>query len=618
MRNIFEICLVEKYVLKETWQSFIQTISTYNGIGRKWSLEICFQGNKIRYFVKTRCKLPPSINGLHSFMLKKVNYEEENRFLIGIPFYLPVCSNAIDIQNHFLFKQNEKVLSIEMQFRKLYEEKILSKIWIHTLKDDSIRRKYRLLFGTASTILSVDFESNCHLFYQGAPKYLDIVKCLHLLKTNQANSIFEVSSFPYLQGEYFLEQNNIRIDKHSIVFGASGCGKSKFLSLLIHNIYKSDTFQSKYRIVVIDPHASLEKDIGGIGRVIDFLSDEDSINLFSNEIDDTLISVELLLDVFKGLIASYYNAKLERVLRHSFYLLLQSRKFNFQNLRRLLLELEFRNGLVEDFRKVIPNSIISFFLSEFNDIKTKSYTEAISPIIALIDEMEMIPVFSKDDISIHLKETIQSNFLTIFSLDRVKLGDKITKTISGLLMQQLFTLVQNYTFKEHIIFIVDEVSVVENLVLNRFLSEARKYHTSLILAGQYFGGVSKELQKAIFANVINYYVFRLSKDDANVLVDNFSMKIPLKDTREEKVKMITELQDRECVIRIHSDGSLLPAMKCKTLDFESIPRIKKEKHQEKVTPMGKNKEPFSFGALSCVSLKDVLLSTSTSRKDDIK
>ncbi len=618
MQNIFEIYLVEKYVLKETWQRFIQIISTYQGIGRKWNLEICFQNNKIRYFIKSRCQLPPSINGEKSFLLKQVNYQEEDQKLLGIPIYLPIGSNAVDIKNHFDFKKDEKVSSIEMQFRKLYDDRIFSKIWIYTFKNNS-RRKYRLFLGIASTILSVNFESNYHLFYQGAPKYLDIVKCLHLLKTNQANSIFAVSAFPYLQGNYYLEQSSIQFDKHSVVFGSSGCGKSKFLSLLIHNIYKNDLFQSKYKIVVIDPHASLEKDIGGIGRVIDFLSDENSIHLFSNDIQDILVSVELLLDVFKGLLSNSYNSKLERVLRHSLHLLLSAKRFDFKNLRRLLLELEFRNQLVNDYRDVIPNNVSSFFLAEFNDIKTKSYIEAISPIIGLVDEVEMLPFFNKEDTSVHLKDVIQSNFLTIFSLDRVKLGDFITKTISGLVMQQLFTLVQNYTFSEHIIFVIDEVAIVENSVLNRFLSEARKYNTSLILAGQYFGGISEKLQKCIFANIVNYYLFRLSKEDANCLVESFTMKIPLKDTKEEKVKMITDLQDRECIIRVCAGGNLLSAMKCRTLDFKSIPRKKMRICRDDVSLHNEKKKSFlPFGSTSNICLKDVLLTTSTSRKEKIK
>ena len=231
--------------------------------------------------------------------------------------------------------------------------------------------------------------------------------------------------------------------------------------------------------------------------------------------------------------------------------------------------------------------------------------------------MEMIPVFNSEQTSENLKNTIHDNFLTLFSLDRTKLGDKVTKTISGLIMQQLLTIIQKREIDEHIIFIIDEVAVVENPILSRYLSESRKYNLSLILAGQYFNQISDELKNSIFANVINYFIFRVSKLDANVLVDNFNMKIPLDDSRDKKIKLLTELQTRECIVRIDSNGVLLPAFKGITLDYTSIPRIKRTITSNNNNTNNKdelNKSKTNFSLNSNVSLKDILISNSTSKK----
>lgn len=612
MKYITEIYLTTKHISKDEWQQLINTISKYNGYFKKWKIIVSFKDKKIRYFCKTNCKLPVSINGLKSFVLKesKLNYIEN--YIIPKPYFISQDNNIVDIYNYINIKKDSELILLDITFNKISKNLITNKVTITTKKNNYFKR-YILPFAIPKVILSVNFETNYNLLYKGAPKYLDISKSLHLLKTVPVDSILEVDTFPYLQGKYYLEQQSINFDRHSIIFGASGCGKSKFISLMINNIYKNNLYKNRYKIVVIDPHASLENDIGGLGKVIDFYEENDTINLFSNNNHDVVVSVELLLDVFKGLIPNNYNSKLERVLRHSLYLLLYSESFNFRNLRKLLLELDYRNDLVKEYEASLPMSVIEFFLSEFNDIKTKSYTEAISPIISLIDEMEMIPVFNKDIKSDNLEKTIKDNFLTIISLDRTKLGDKVTKTISGLVMQQLLTLVQNYTFNEHIIFIVDEVAVIENPILNRFLAEARKYKLSLVLAGQYFGGISEKLRKAIFANVINYYMFRLSKDDANILVDNFNMKVPLNDSKEQKIKIITELQDRECLIRVNSNNILLPAIKCKTLFFKSIPRIKTKNKQ--INKENKKESKFSnFSSNTNIKLKDILISNSTSRK----
>lgn len=608
-----EIYLTKKFVSNEEWLELIKTISNYNGILRSWKIIITNDKNQISYFVKTRCSLPATINNLNSFLLKPT--KEIPRPKANYTFFtLPkMGSSIIDLINVHEIRNKGTLTYLEIHFRKLYNDKIQSKI-VYYVEKNGIVKKYRAILTIPTNILSVDFEGNKRYFYKTSPKYLEINKILHLLSSDSYHSLLSIDTFPYIQGEFYLNQNNFSFDKHSIIFGASGTGKSKLISLLINNINKSESLRQKYKVVVIDPHASLENDIGGIGKVIDFRSNADSIDLFINNNDDIVASTELLLDLLKSLIADQYNAKLERVLRHSIHLLLADESFNFRNLRKLILDLEYRNDLIRKLKFNLPISVIDFFLSDFNDLKTKYYGEAISPIIGFIDEMEMIPVFRLEENSENLKNTIHHNFLTLFSLDRTNLGDKVTKTIAGLIMQQLLTIMQKREIDEHIIFIIDEVAVIENPILSRYLSEARKYHLSLILAGQYFNQISEELKNSIFANVINYFIFRVSKLDANVLVDNFNMKIPLEDTRDQKIKLLTELQSRECIVRIDSNGILLPAFKGTTLNYTSIQRRNNIIPHNRTSEDHQNHFKTNFEINANINLQDILISNSTNKR----
>ena len=609
-----EIYLTKKNVSKDEWLELIKTISNYNGFLRGWKIIITNDKNQISYFVETRCSLPATINNLNSFLLrnaKTVKVPKEDYTFFSLP---KIGSNIIDIINNCEIKNKGMLEYLEISFLKLSEDKILSKINYYLNKNRCIK-KYKVIYAIATNILAVDFDGNKRYFYKSPPKYLDINKVLHLLTTDYNNALLEIDTFPYLNGNFYLNQNSFSFDKHSIIIGSSGCGKSKFLSLLINNINKNNSLKQKYKIVVIDPHAALEDDIGGIGKVIDFKNRLDSIDLFINNSDDIVASTELLLDLFKSLIADQYNSKLERVLRHSIHLLLINQTFNFRNLRKIILDLEYRNNLIKKFKYDLPVSVIDFFLSDFNDLKTKAYGEAISPIISFIDEMEMIPVFNLEQNYDNLKKTIHDNFLTLFSLDRTKLGDKVTKTIAGLIMGQLLTLVQRREIDEHIIFIIDEVSVVENQLLSRYLSEARKYNLSLILVGQYFNQISDKLKNSIFANVVNYFIFRVSKLDAMILVDNFNMKIPLDDSKERKISLMTELNNRECIVRIDTNGVLLPAFKARTLDYTSIPRIKSNEEKVNANKLDKPRTlKKDFKLDSNVNLKDILISNSTNKK----
>ena len=610
-----EIYLTKKHVTKENWLNLINKISDYNGLLNKWKIIIINNKNQIRYFVETKCSLPITINNLDCFLLKRskrIKKITKKNILLSIN---KTSNSIIDLINYNEIKNKGTLIYLEINFVKLYKEKILSFTNYYLSRNKTIK-KYINIFSIPTNILSVNFEGNKRYFYKEPPKYLDINKTLHLLNTDSTNALLSVDTFPYLQGNFYIKQNSFNFDKHSVIIGSSGCGKSKFISLLINNIYKNKRYSENYKFVVIDPHAALEDDIGGVGTTIDFKSDEDSVDLFINSNDDIIASTELLLDLFKSLIQDQYNSKLERVLRHAIYLLLIDENFNFTNLRKIILDLEYRNDLIKKLNDILPVSVIDFFLSDFNDLKTKAYGEAISPIIGFIDEMEMLPVFNNNQSTRNIKNTIENNFLTLFSLDRTKLGDKVTKTISGLIMQQLLTIVQKKELQEHIIFIVDEVAVVENPILARFLSEARKYNLSLILVGQYFNQISDNLKNSIFANVVNYYIFRVSKLDANILVDNFNMKIPLDDTRERKIKLLTELNNRECIVRVDSNGVLLPAFKGKTIDFISIPRKKKTNVLKVENSKSKNisKSKLDFSLNSNVSLKEILVANSTSKK----
>ena len=612
-----EIYLANSNVAPEKWWKFIQMISKYNGYFRKWKFIIYCEKGKIRYFIKSNCILPTTLNNMEDFLLKRV---EENNLEItnikkGLPLIHNLDDNFTDIYSIYESKKNKILKYAMIEILPFSKNRFLSFSSLYFHFQGKIEK--RNCFLIPSFFASIDFDKNKRFFYSKIPKYLKIEKQLNLLNQNPGSAIFKIDTFPYLQGDYYLNQNSYDFNRHSLILGSSGSGKSKFISLLVNSIYQNQEQKLKYKIVVIDPHASLEKDIGGLldTKVIDFKKEEDTLSLFEPTSDDYVSQTELFLSLFKTLILDQYNSQLERVLRYSISFLLISKSFNFANLRKLLLDVEFRSSLLREYKMELPISVLEFFLNDFSTIKTNFYGEAISPIISFIDEMQLLPVFGEEKMNLGtLKESIQNNFLTIFSLDRIKLGDKITKTISGLVMQQLLGLVQSYTFSEHIIFILDEISIIENPIVCKFLSEARKYNVSLFIAGQYLNQVSKEVKDAIFANVLNYYIFRVSQLDANLLVDSFDINIPLENTREYKIKLLTELPNRTCIVRISNGMVLYPAMKGITLDFVSVPRkIDVINHDNSLAKTSSLKKKFSFK--SNVSLNDILKETSTSRKE---
>ena len=113
----------------------------------------------------------------------------------------------------------------------------------------------------------------------------------------------------------------------------------------------------QYRIVVIDPHASLADDLMYIknSRVINFSGE--STQLFPDAQSDITAATELTTTLFKSLIAEQYNARLERVLRFSLFTLLVAQNMSMQMLKTFLTDLDTRNQILEHVKDYVPQNI---------------------------------------------------------------------------------------------------------------------------------------------------------------------------------------------------------------------------------------------------------------------
>ncbi len=579
----FELYLLRDQLDTEAWKKIILGISQYIGFLKSWKLIVLVDKSTVRYFIGTNKDVGLLSNNLEGVVLRPVNTEH-----IDIPttrvaerFVQYVAGGTLlDIKEKYQVKRAKSLELIEFTIRTVNVEKahVRARLFFKNAAGQySVARK--TLFALPSHLLAVDFVANTKYMRRKQPKYLDIQKALHIMQSDNLNAVFEVDTFPFLPKNYFLPLNSYDFEKHSFIIGASGSGKSKLIALIVDRLTKSGGLQHNYRVVVIDPHASLEQDLKNIPKttIIDFKGDDEATELFGGAGTDISAATELTGTLFKSLLADQFNPKVERVLRFSLFVLMTGQTMSLDNLKRFVVDVEYRNQLLEHVKGYVPANIVSFFGGDFNEMRTKYYNEAIVPIITLVDEMQLQPSLAKTgDEGASLSKLISENFLTVFSLNKVSMGEKVVKTVAGLLIQQIFLLAQARAFNEKVILIVDEVSVVQNPALASILAEARKYNLFVFLTQQYFGQIEKPLQEAIFTNVSNYYVFRVSEEDARALEGNLTIEIPKEILEAEKskglkqsdvrVQMLTALNVRECFLRLSSDGMLLPCVKAKTLD----------------------------------------------------
>lgn len=610
----YEILFTDGNVSVENWTQLIEKISIYHGAFHSWKLVLQIIENEIHFFIQTKYALHPVMNGLTFFCFQEQNFFVDKKYQSVFSTIIWSSKTFLDFYDQWLLKKQKQINWVEFQFYVGLKGKIRHRSYFYYEKNSFFCKSKLYLFSITS-FLSFDYSKTNRFVLKKIPKYFNVQKYLNLFQKEKTDALFQISTFPYQEQDSFFSLKQYDFFKHSLILGGSGTGKSKFLSSMVAQIAMDKELNEQYKVIMMDPHASIEQEIGGLSgtTVVDFLEPNTSIDLFANDFDDIITEVELYLSMFQTMMNDVYNSKLERVLRFSLELLFQIEEFSFSSLRNLLLDTNKRTEFVQMAREKKLERVVTFFLQDFYDVKTQYYEDTIAPIIAFLDEMQSLPVFQNEQNSPSLKKIISENFFTLISFDRSKLGSRITKTIAGFLMGQLFQIIHNSNFFQHLIFIVDEVAVLENPILCRFLSESRKYHVSVILVSQYFNQISNDLKNAILANVENYYLFRISFLDAEIFAKNLNMSISKVNTLEEHTKILTELNHREGVFRLQKDGKFLPSMKIKTLDFQAIPYQRRKKNgNHQILHESKKNYFFEFG--ENYSLKKFLKTISTSHK----
>ncbi len=405
------------------------------------------------------------------------------------------------------------------------------------------------------------------------PIYLKLEKMSSLFSEDRDFALFEVEGFPYFTTKRYFGTRNFEYNKHTLVVGQTGVGKSKFLSLYIKTIAEMDQMDD-YAIVVIDPHASLYPDFITIPKSVNIDFKDNACDLFFQN-SEPKIGAEFTIMLMKNLLKDQFTNKTEQVLKYSVFALLAQKKMTLGGLRNFLTDNVFRNEVLADLKG--NDAIRHYFDTDFVEISTKYYDTAIMPVLTLIDELNFLPAFGKSS-TVSLAESMNRNFLTVFSLSRISLGERATKLIAGLLMQQIFLIAQSKMVKKKILLVIDEVATVENDTLITILAEARKFNLSLFLSMQYLNQISAELRRGIITNTYNYFVFRSTEEDAKLLTQNLSIEIPdevlrsreaMNETKEDiKNYIITRLDVRECLIRPYSNNQFYPAFKGRTIDFK--------------------------------------------------
>lgn len=599
--QLFELYIMDDVLSVEQWRKIYAAMVSVVGTLGKFRIYFTCQENVIRYFIECKQNISLISNNIDGVVIRPLS---DN---IGLPsgrhgaerFVSFVTGGSfIDLRERYSIKKAKSLDVVVLDIRAISTDKCATtvRMFFKNAAGHYTVSK-RIIPNFPVHLLAIDFKSASNYLKHSVPKFLNIEKSIHMLQSTPDDALFEVETFPYLPQNYFLSLRGYDFDKHSIILGASGTGKSKLIELITSRI-SAQSQRMNYRIVVIDPHANISKDIAHLpnSKTISF-GKNDGADLFRSENTDISSAAELTTTLFQSILADQYNPRMDRLLRFSIYVLMTAQVMSLENLKRFVTDVEYRNPVLKHVEGYVPENIIRFFGSDYNEIRTQYYNQTVTPIVSMIDEMQLQPSLVGEN-ETSLAHTIHENFITTFSLNKVSMGEKVVKTVAGLLIQQIFLLAQARAFNEHILLFIDEVSVVQNPTIAQILSEARKFNLTVILTQQYFSQVEKDLRDAIFANTFNYYVFKVSQEDAEALEGNLNIELPQGSelegakAKDYRIRLMTEQSPRECLLRLMSKGQVSTCIKGRTVEIQKT--YEQAVHPEDLRPAPAEKLPTRF------------------------
>lgn len=343
---------------------------------------------------------------------------------------------------------------------------------------------------------------------------------------------FAVTNYRDIRKRFGIKDENRR--GHIYIIGKTGTGKST----LIENMAISDIKRGN-GLALIDPHGDLAEDIlhfiprQRVKDVVYFNPGDLEFPIAFNPLekvpsDYRHLVVSGLLSVFKKIWPEFWGPRLEHILRHSLFTLLEYPQSTLLDLPKLLTDKEFRKKAL---RFLTHQQVREFWLSEFEKYSAWLRSEAISPILNKIGQFLIsIPlrnIIGQKENTFDLRKVMDEGKILIVNLAKGKIGEDNCALLGAMIVTkiQLAALSRSDLPEDKrrpFYLYVDEIHNFLTLSFADILSEARKYGLNLILAHQYIEQVDERIRASILGNVGTIISFRIGAEDAKYLAREFS------------------------------------------------------------------------------------------------
>ena len=320
---------------------------------------------------------------------------------------------------------------------------------------------------------------------------------------------------------------------HMYIVGKTGTGKSSLLG----NMAISD-IQNGSGIALVDPHGDLSETLlkyipkERMKDVIYFNPGDLEYPIALNPLekihpDFHHLVVSGLISVFKKIWIEFWGPRLEHILRHALFTLLEYPGSTLLDIPRLLTEKEFRMKVVNS---ITHPHVRAFWFNEFEKYTPWLKSEAVSPILnkmgLFLTSLPLRNIIGQQKNSFRISRVMDEGKILIVNLAKGKIGEDSSSLLGAMLVTEIYLAAlwrarSAETERRPFYLYVDEFHSFLTIAFADILSEARKYGLNLVLAHQYIAQLHDKVRDAIFGNVGTMISFRVGVDDAAYLAKEF-------------------------------------------------------------------------------------------------
>ncbi len=364
--------------------------------------------------------------------------------------------------------------------------------------------------------------------------------------------------------------------RHVYVIGQTGAGKSGLLELLA----LSDIFYNQ-GYCIVDPHGDFAIDNlrfvpeSRIKDVVYFNPADTAFPVAFNplEVTDPAKKPNVcseVIGVLKRMFGDSWGPRLEHILRYTLLALLDRPEATLLDISRLLTDKDFRKETLDYCQDV---TVLQFWKHEFGQWNEKQVNESIAPVLNKVGAFTANPIIrniiGQPKSSFDIRKIMDEGKILVVNLSKGLIGEDNAAILGAFIVTkvQLAAMsrsdIPNVADRRPFYLYVDEF---QNFATDSFaviLSEARKYGLNLTVANQYVAQMTDNVRDAVFGNVGTTISFRVSPEDAPVLVKQFEPTFSEGD--------IIQLNNRHFVISMIIGGEKVPAFSATTLSLPSSP-----------------------------------------------